>query len=1164
MDATPAGQTRAPLQDGNWQGSFWSLIATQFQGAFNENALKNLVIFLIVAAGFSEAKEKGLASLVNELFSVPFILFSMFGGFLADRYSKRSVTISTKVFEVGVTLIALAGLWLNNLPVQLAAVFLVCTQGALFGPSKYGLLPELLSEKRLSWGNGVLELGTFVAIILGNTAGAILSTTFRGHQEISGVIFLALTLIGLWTSTGIRRIPAADPERKLQINFLSDLWTQWKYIRRDRVLFLAVIGNTYFYLLSALLVTNIVFFGADVLKISPTHIGYLQAVTAIGIGLGSLAAGYLSGNKIEYGLVPLGAIGMTVFGALLSRAGTGLRGAAVELALLGFFGGFFAVPVNAMIQHRPERARRGGVLAAANLLSFVGVALSGGLFYLFTLAHFTPAGIFLGGAVLTGIATAYVLYLLPDALLRLLLWFLTHTLYSIRVEGRDNVPEKGGALFVCNHLSFVDALLLSASTDRAVRFVMFKGIYDHPVVHPFARIAKCIPISAQLRPREMIKSLRTATEAIQSGDVVCIFAEGQITRIGHLLPFRRGFERIMKGVDAPIIPVNLDGVWGSIFSFELGRFLWKLPRQIPFPVTVSFGKPMAAQSTPSEVRAAVQALETEAYAQRRRRMRPLHRALLRTARKHPFRFALADGRTPRVNWGTALVKSIVLARKLRLVWRGQKMVGVLMPPSVAGAVVNFAAVLMGKVPVNLNYTASNEVLEACARQCELKMVITSAAFLERVPNVKPPAQAVLLEEVAANIRAKEKLAGLLLAWFAPATTLFRVLGREPGIHLDPPAGALAAKDPALDDLATIIFSSGSTGDPKGVMLSHYNIAANVEQMGQMFMLRGDDKILGILPFFHSFGFTATMWLPAMLGVGAVYHPNPLDSRAIGQLVQNYGVSLMVATPTFLQAYIRRCMPEEFGSLQYVIVGAEKLPDRVSLAFEDAFGLKPLEGYGCTECSPVVAVNTKDFRAVGFRQVGFKRGRIGHPLPGISVKILDPETLQPLAIGQPGLLFVKGPNVMCGYLGRPDKTAAVLQDGWYNTGDIASIDEDGFLTIADRLSRFSKIAGEMVPHVKVEDKLHELASATEQTFAVTSVADERKGERLIVLHTLAPEALEPVLKSFAECELPPLWKPRANQFVRVEALPYLGTGKLDLRRMKELAAEMTREKSASAN
>lgn len=403
----------------------------------------------------------------------------------------------------------------------------------------------------------------------------------------------------------------------------------------------------------------------------------------------------------------------------------------------------------------------------------------------------------------------------------------------------------------------------------------------------------------------------------------------------------------------------------------------------------------------------------------------------------------------------------------------------------------------------------------------------------------------MLEKLAENPRTAEKIAALLMSWLLPARLLERALGRD--------------KRAQLDDLATIIFSSGSTGDPKGVMLSHYNIASNIEQVGQTFMLDRHDRVLGILPFFHSFGFMATLWMPAMLGVGAVYHPSPLDARAIGALVQQYRVTLMVATPTFIQAYSRRCSPEDFGSLEFVLVGAEKLPERVAQAFEDAFGIKPLEGYGCTECSPVVAVNTKDFRAAGFRQVGAKRGRIGHPVPGVSVRIVSPETGEPTPLGQPGLLLVRGPNIMLGYLGRPEKTAEVLVHGWYNTGDIASQDEDGFLTIADRLSRFSKIGGEMVPHLKIEDKLHELADAAEQTFAVTAVPDEKKGERIVVLHTLSDERLKPVLERFAASELPALWKPRPQQFLRVEALPYLGTGKLNLRKMKEIAATMSEQK-----
>jgi len=340
------------------------------------------------------------------------------------------------------------------------------------------------------------------------------------------------------------------------------------------------------------------------------------------------------------------------------------------------------------------------------------------------------------------------------------------------------------------------------------------------------------------------------------------------------------------------------------------------------------------------------------------------------------------------------------------------------------------------------------------------------------------------------------------------------------------------------------------------MLTHYNIASNIEQMGQTFSFDRHDSLLGVLPFFHSFGFTVTLWLPPVLGVSVVYHPSPLDLAAISELVRDYRVTFLMATPTFLQAYMRRCSPEDFGSLEFVLVGAEKLPERIALAFEDRFGIRPLEGYGATECSPVVAVNTKDFRAPGFRQVGAKRGSIGHPLPGISVRIVDPETQEPVSVGTPGLLIVRGPNVMRGYLGKPEKTTEVLRDGWYVTGDIAAEDEDGFLTITDRLSRFSKIGGEMVPHVKIEERLHEIANLTEQTFVVTGVPDEKKGERLVVLHVLKQDELKVVLERLPEAGLPNLWTPRANQFFFVEELPHLGTGKLDLRRIRELAVQFS--------
>ncbi|MGE5324971.1 MAG: AMP-binding protein [Actinomycetota bacterium] len=737
---------------------------------------------------------------------------------------------------------------------------------------------------------------------------------------------------------------------------------------------------------------------------------------------------------------------------------------------------------------------------------------------------------------------------LPNWCLHLVLWILSRLIYGIKVMGAENIPPKGGALLVANHMSFVDVVLISAAANRPIRFLIFKDIYDHPLIRPFAALMQAISISPDLRPRDKIRSLQLASQAIRNGELVCVFAEGQISRNGQMLPFRRGVERIMKNIDAPIVPVNLHGVWGSIFSYERGRFLWKLPRHIPYPVTVSFGRPLPASISVSDVRRAVQELGSEAFAADRHPRRTLDRAFVHSCRRYPWRFYGGDARIPKMSFGNLLMKTIFVARRLRKVWRDQDMVGILLPPSMGGALTNYAATMLGLIPVNLNYTASNELITAAVEQCNIKTVITSRAFLEKIQRIEVPCPLLLLEDLLGSPapKATEKIAALVFAWLLPLALLKRALG---------------ARNRTTDDLATVIFSSGSTGEPKGVMLSHHNVISNIRQMTQVFDLGAGDKLLGILPFFHSFGFTVCLWLSAAHSIGIVYHPNPLDAQIIGELVSKYRVTFLIATPTFLQAYMRRCTPEDFRSLRVVLVGAEKMPDRLAHSFEDRFGVKPFEGYGCTECSPVVSVNVRDFRAPGFRQVGARRGTIGHPLPGVSVRIVDPQTMLPLPPNTPGMLMVKGPNVMQGYLGRRDKTAAALKDGWYITGDIASVEEDGFLTITDRLSRFSKIGGEMVPHIKVEEKLHELlydsegAAAPEHVFVVSAVPDERRGERLVVLHTLTDEQLAPVLARLGEADLPALWKPRKDAFFSVENLPYLGTGKLDMVTLKKKATEL---------
>jgi len=566
---TPSNQAlRVEGPGPGWKRGFWMLIATQFQGALNENGLKQLIVFLVLGMGLQQADRDQLVLVVGALFAIPYILFSMSGGFLADRYSKRTVTIGTKVLEVGVMLLAVAGLAQQNLNLEFAAVFLASTQSALFGPAKYGLLPEILPKPLLSWGNGILELGTFLGVIAGSVAAGVMADGFRGNQAWSGFVFLGLAAFGLVCSLGVTRVPAAAPAKTFVINPLADLWAQWRLICADRVLWLAILGNTYFWALATLLTANIAFYGSDVLKISSTRTGLLQVAIAVGIGLGSVAAGYLSGGKVEHGLIPLGAIGLSIFGILLSLHGLSFAQVVGLLAVLGFCAGFFAVPINALIQHRPDEKNKGGVIAAANLISWIGIGAATGIYYFFQhYLQLNPSSIFLAASLATVAATAYVLYLLPDSLLRLLFWMATHSLYRIHIEGRENIPDKGGALLAPNHVSMVDAALLIASTERPVRFLMFKDNYEHPLIKPFARIMGVIPISSNQGPREMIHSLRAATEALKNGEIVCIFPEGQMTRIGQMLPFRRGMERIVKGADVPIVPVYLGGVWGSIFSF---------------------------------------------------------------------------------------------------------------------------------------------------------------------------------------------------------------------------------------------------------------------------------------------------------------------------------------------------------------------------------------------------------------------------------------------------------------------------------------------------------------------------------------------------------------------------------------------------------------------
>ena len=721
------------------------------------------------------------------------------------------------------------------------------------------------------------------------------------------------------------------------------------------------------------------------------------------------------------------------------------------------------------------------------------------------------------------------------AVVRLINWSLAHLFFSVRVVSKGQIPETGGALLVCNHVSWVDPMLLQSVVRRPIRFMIYRPTYENRWVNPLARAIRAIPISRDAGPKAIAATLAEARTAIAAGELVCIFAEISITRLGRLLPFGKGLEKIASELDAPIIPLYLDQLWGNPFSEREGRSWLRLPKELPYPVSLMVGAPMPSTSKTHAVRFAIQELSAEAFQYRRRWHRMLHSGFLMQAKVTPFRWCCVDTTGKKLRYYQVLGVTMLLARRFGELTRPREIVGVWLPSSAGSLLANVALILGGRIPVNLNFTAPKSYTLSAVKQCEMRLIVSSRAFLERMP-YDGPGEVVLLEDLAREMSFGAKILAMAAALLVPRAWIDRWFT---------PRGLQS------DDIATIIFSSGSTGQPKGVMLSHGNIASNLAGMYELFNLGPEDGLLGVLPFFHSFGFMAGLWLPLLGGLRGVYHPSPLDCEVVGELVEKYKLSLMVGTPTFLSLYTKRCAPHQFRSLRYVVVGAEKLRDRTAYAFQDRFGIMPLEGYGCTELSPVAMVNVPNIEDQRAAQVGHKLGTAGHPLPGIAVKIVDPETFEPRPLGEPGMLLVKGPNVMLGYLNHPELTAEVVRDGWYVTGDIASLDEQGFVELTDRLSRFSKIGGEMVPHVRIEDAIHEVLGEEERVCVVTAVADERKGERLVVLMSREVDPVK-VVAALADAGLPNLWIPKPEGFLRVEALPYLGSGKLDIAAVKRLA------------
>src|SRR5881227_2723913 len=714
---------------------------------------------------------------------------------------------------------------------------------------------------------------------------------------------------------------------------------------------------------------------------------------------------------------------------------------------------------------------------------------------------------------------------------------LVRCFYRVTATGLENLPS-GGFLLVPNHITWVDALVLQLACPRPIRYVIDQAYYHRPILHPILRAIGCIPINI----RHSHAAVRAAAEKIAAGEIVCVFPEGQLERTGTLLRLQRGYELIARHANAQVVPVWLDQLWGSIFSFQGGRFFTKFPKRIPYPVTIAFGKPLKAEAADNAtVREELLKLGEFCFGRRPSLDRHLAEECVRGLKRRRFATAVIDGTDDsELSRAKLLGAAAALSRYLRKKFSDER-IAIVLPASKGSMLANLAVTLANKVPVDLNFTVGRAANESCCRRADLQVAISATQFMERLKDFPWPERVLKLDELMPRLK-RQIILWWMISILVPTRLLLRLL-RIPkaGGHTE----------------AVLLFTSGTTGEPKGVVISHRNIVGNVSQFRQLLDARETDAILASLPFFHTFGSTVTLWYPLIEGVRIVTYPNPLEAAKNAALIERYKLTLLLATPSFLRGYMRKAKPNQLRSLRLVITGAEKLPLDLARNFEERFNQKVFEGYGLTETSPVVSVNlpepqpTKPGEHV---QPSSRLGSVGKMAPGIAAEIREPETDRKLSLHETGMVWFRGANIFEGYLHEEKRTADVLQDGWFKTGDIGRFDEDGFLYIEGRLSRFSKIGGEMVPHEAIEQKIIELlgfSGKDERIIAIVGIQDESKGEALVLLASIDVD-LAQLRDKLRDAGVPNLWIPK--QISRVDSVPVLASGKLDLKKCQEVAEQ----------
>jgi acyl-[acyl-carrier-protein]-phospholipid O-acyltransferase/long-chain-fatty-acid--[acyl-carrier-protein] ligase len=1106
---------------------FAPLFWCQFFSAFSDNFLKNALAFLIVFhIGGSLADP--LTQLAAAVFIAPYFFLSALGGQIADRFDKATIAQRLKLAEIGVALIAVIGFVTHSVPILFVALFGFGVIGSLFGPIKYGILPDLLQRSELPKANALVEGATFLAILLGTIVGGLAAKDGGDPASFAGLM-IVFALLCWGSSLLIPKVGSGAPDLVISKNIASSTIELINHLRSDRRLWWGALVTSWFWLVGAVVLALMPTLVKNVLGGNENVVTVYLAIFSVAVAVGSGLAAWLASGRIVILPTLIGAVGLSLFALDLGWATWGLplrleqvgvsavfssaQGIrmAIDLAGLAISGGLYIVPTFAAVQAWAGADRRARVIAAVNVLN--AACMVGGTVVVALLQfafHLTAPGV----CLLVGLCTLVVAVLIgrtmPANPMMDFLSILFRAFYRVEIKGVENLLNAGhNPIIALNHTSFLDAALALSLLPKDPVFAIDSAMAQNWWVKPFLRFTRAMPLD----PTKPMAT-RTLINAVKGGEPLIIFPEGRLTVTGSLMKVYDGAGLIADKTDAFVVPVRLEGLDATPFtrlSKAQVRRRWfpKVTVTVLEPVKLSVDPALKGKHRRLAAGAALYEIMSNLVYRTTSIERTVVEALIEAAEIHGMsRVAVEDPVTGTLSYRKLLLGARILGEKLMPLAPEGKPIGLMLPNANGAAVTLIALMSAGRVPAMINFTAGVANVLAACKASQVDTIVTSRTFVEKgrleplIAGLSPTIKIVYLEDVRPTITLGDKLRGLRNS-------------KKPLVERKP------------SDWAAVLFTSGSEGTPKGVVLSHRNMLANAAQAAARIDFGRQDKVFNVLPVFHSFGLTVGLVLPLVSGVRIYLYPSPLHYRIVPELIYGTNATIMFGTDTFLAGYARSAHAYDFRSLRYILAGAEPVKEATRRTYLEKFGLRILEGYGVTETAPALALNTPMFN---------RFGTVGRMLPGMEARLDKVEGVE-----EGGRLFVKGPNVMLGYLRV--EAPGVLEPppgGWHDTGDIVTIDKQGFIAIKGRAKRFAKIAGEMISFAAVEALASELWP--DALSAVASVPDARKGERLIML-TQKKDPTRGEFQAFARSHgATELMVPA--EIVYMEKLPLLGTGKID--------------------